>query len=59
MFKKFITGLIEQPLLASLFISDFFLLMFIKPPAIFSALMLGGLIVMCLYYGQKLALFKQ
>jgi hypothetical protein len=59
MFKKFINALIDQPLLASIFIADFFLVFFIKDAHwFFSALMMGGLVAMCMYYGQKLAIFQ-
>ncbi|MGJ0489310.1 hypothetical protein [Methylobacter sp.] len=58
MFKKIINGFIDQPLLTSLFVTDFLILLFHKPPFLFSLAMLGALIAMCLYFGQKLALFK-
>ncbi|MSP28181.1 MAG: hypothetical protein EXR80_07145 [Methylococcales bacterium] len=58
MFKKILCGLLDHPFLSSLFISDFGLLLFIKPPFIFSLLMLGALMAMCMYFGQKLALFN-
>ncbi len=58
MCKKLLNVLIDQPFLASIFIMDFAILAFHKPPFIFSVLMLGGLAAMCMYYGQKLALFK-
>lgn len=59
MFKKILTGLIDHPLLTSLFITDFALLLFINtPPFIFSFLMLSALVVMSAYFGQKLALFS-
>lgn len=55
---KIINIVIDQPLLGSLFIADFAILSFHKPPFIFSVLMLGGLGALCMYYGQKLALFN-
>ena len=59
MFKKFMNALIDQPLLASLFVSDFFLVFFLKTAHwTFSALMIGSLVAMSMYYGQKLALFQ-
>ncbi len=58
MFKKFIDGLIDHPLLASLFVVDFIILLLHKPPFIFALIMQGGLVAICLYLGQKLALFK-
>lgn len=57
--KKFIAALIEQPLLGSIFVIDFFLVFFIKNAHwTFTVLMVGGLVAMSMYYGQKLALFK-
>ncbi|MCX7066321.1 MAG: hypothetical protein QX189_09325 [Methylococcales bacterium] len=58
MFKKILNGLIDHPILTSLFISDFGVLLFHRPPFVFSLLMLGALIAMCMYFGQKLALFS-
>jgi hypothetical protein len=58
MLKKILNGFIDQPLLTSLFITDFGILLFLRPPFIFSLLMLGGLVALCMYFGQKLALFK-
>lgn len=58
MFKKFINALIDQPLLASIFIADLAVLSLHKPPFLFSVVMLAGLVGMCLYYGQKLAIFQ-
>ena len=56
--KKILTALVDYPFLTSLFVADFLILLFHKPPFIFSLLMLGGLMAMCMYIGQKLALFK-
>ncbi|MEQ1635648.1 MAG: hypothetical protein ABL903_03080 [Methylococcales bacterium] len=58
MFKKIIAGLIDRPILTSLFVTDFFILLFHRPPILFSILMLGSLVAMCMYFGQKLELFK-
>ena len=58
MFKKILNGLIDHPILTSLFVTDFGILMFKIPPFPFSFLMLGGLVAMCMYFGQKLALFN-
>ncbi|NOQ34911.1 MAG: hypothetical protein GQ569_03350 [Methylococcaceae bacterium] len=58
MFKKILNALIDTPVLTSIFITDLGILMFHKPPFLFSLAMLGGLMAMCMYYGQKLALFK-
>jgi hypothetical protein len=57
--KKFMSALIDQPILGSIFIADFFLVFFIKSAHwSFTALMLGGLIGMSMYFGQKLTVFK-
>jgi len=58
MFKKILDSFINHPLLTSLFASDFFILLFHRPPFFFSLIMLGGLTVICMYFGQKIALFK-
>ncbi|MEI7838870.1 MAG: hypothetical protein WCJ11_00040 [Methylococcaceae bacterium] len=59
MFKKIVAGLIDQPLLTSIFVTDFFILsMGPRLPIIASLLMLGLLVVMTMYLGQKLSLFK-
>lgn len=58
MCKKILNGLIDQPLITSLFVTDFFILLFHRPPFLFSLVMLGALVAMCMYFGQKLALFK-
>ena len=58
MFKNIINGLIDHPLLTSIFVVDLFILLLHKPPFIFSLLMMGGLIGMSMFLGQKLALFK-
>lgn len=57
--KKFMNALIDQPVLGSIFIADFFLVFFIKSAHwTFTTVMLGGLVAMSMYFGQKLALFK-
>jgi hypothetical protein len=58
MLKKIIAGLIDYPVLTSIFVTDFFILLFHRPPVLFSLVMLGSLVVMCMYLGQKLELFK-
>ncbi len=58
MFKNVIASLIDQPILTSLFLSDFFILLFHRPPFFFSLLMFSALLGMTMYFGQKLALFK-
>lgn len=58
MFKKLLNGLIDRPLFTSLFIADFAILVFHRPPFAFSIVMLGALVAMSMYLGQKLALFE-
>ena len=58
MFKKIIDNLVDHPLLTSIFVIDLVILLFHKPPFIFSLLMLGALVAISMYLGQKLALFK-
>lgn len=58
MLKKIIAGLIEHPVLTSLYVADLVILLLHKPPFAFSVVMMGALIGMSMYYGQKLALFK-
>ncbi|MEI7795541.1 MAG: hypothetical protein WCI06_02780 [Methylococcaceae bacterium] len=59
MFKRIITGLVDQPFLTSIFVTDFFILsMGPRLPMIASFLMLGLLVAMTMYFGQKLSLFK-
>jgi hypothetical protein len=58
MFKKILNGLIDHPVLTSLFVTDFGILMFKVFPFPFSIIMLGGLVAMSMYFGQKLALFN-
>ncbi|WP_031433760.1 hypothetical protein [Methylomarinum vadi] len=58
MLKKIIDSLIDHPLLTSIFVVDLVILLFHKPPFIFSFLMLGALVAISMYLGQKLALFK-
>lgn len=57
MFKKILNGLIDQPFFTSLFVADFALLLFHRPPFLFSVAMVGALVAMSMYLGQKLALF--
>ena len=59
MFKKIISGLIDQPLLTSIYIVDLAILLLHRPPFIFSLVMMSALIAMSMYFGQKLELFKK
>lgn len=56
--KKIINALIDQPFLTSLFVADFAILLLHRPPFLFSLVMFIALMAMCMYFGQKLALFK-
>jgi len=58
MFTKILNAFLDHPILASLFVTDFAILLFHRPPFLFSLVMLGALMAMCLYLGQKLSLFK-
>ncbi len=57
MYKKVINGLIDQPLLTSIFVIDLAVLLLHKPPFLFSAVMMSYLIGMSMYYGQKFKVF--
>lgn len=59
MYKKYLDGLLNHPLMTSLFVVDFFILLFHRPPFFFSFLMLGGLVAISSFLGQKLAIFKE
>lgn len=59
MFKKILIGFVDQPLFTSLFIADFAILLFHRPPFFFSVLMVGALVAMSMYMGQKLELFRK
>lgn len=59
MFKKILSGFIDQPLFTSLFVADFALLLFHRPPFVFSIVMVGALVAMSMYMGQKLELFRK
>jgi hypothetical protein len=57
-FKQILDQLISTPLLTSLFIVDFAILTFHKPPTFFSLIMLGALVGLSMYFGQKLGIFS-
>ncbi|WP_150045986.1 MULTISPECIES: hypothetical protein [Methylomonas] len=59
MFKKLMLGLIDQPLFTSLFVADFAILLFHRPPFLFSLMMVGALVGMSMYMGQKFELFRK
>lgn len=56
--KKIIDGFIDNPLITSIFVADFFILLFMRPPVFFSLIMLGTLAACGMYLGQKIAPFK-
>ncbi|PPC90702.1 MAG: hypothetical protein CTY34_06835 [Methylobacter sp.] len=58
MYKKILNGFVDYPILTALFVTDFGILLFHRPPFLFSLLMLGGLMAYGMYMGQKLSLFK-
>jgi len=58
MLKKFFSALLDNPFIASIAISDFFVLLFHNPPFIFAFGMFAILIAYCMFLGQKLAVFK-
>jgi hypothetical protein len=57
-FKQILDQLIATPLLTSLFIVDFAILTFHKPPTFFSLIMLAALVALAMYFGQKLGLYS-
>lgn len=59
MFKKILLGFVDQPVFTSLFVADFALLVFHRPPFLFSIVMIGALVGMSMYMGQKLAIFDK
>jgi len=59
MCKTIFNELLDHPFLTSIFISDLLILAFHKPPFIFALLMLGVLMGISMYFGQRLALFKE
>ncbi len=58
MIKNILDTLIDHPLLTSILVVDFFILLLHKPPVFFSLLMLGALMAVCMYLGQKMETFK-
>lgn len=57
-FKPIFDQLIATPLLTTLLVIDFTILTFYKFPAFFSLLMLGALVALSMYFGQKLGLYS-
>ncbi len=59
MFKNVLVSLLDHPVLTSVFLSDFLVLLLgPRLPFVASLVLFSGLIAMTLYFGQKLALFK-
>ena len=58
MIKKIFGALLDNPFIASIVISDLFILLFHKPPFLFAFVMFAILMAYCMFLGQKLALFK-
>jgi hypothetical protein len=58
MIKKILDVLIDHPVITSILVADFFILLLHKPPVFFSVIMLGALMAICMYLGQKSAIFK-
>ena len=56
--NKIINECLDQPLLTSLFVTDFAILLFHRPPLLYSLAMMLFLVVIAMYFGQKLALFN-
>lgn len=59
MLNKILNSLIDQPVFTSLYVADFAILLFHRPPFVFSFLMVGALVGMSMYLGQKLELFNK
>ncbi|NOQ64200.1 MAG: hypothetical protein GQ582_06785 [Methyloprofundus sp.] len=58
MIKKIFGALLDNPFIASIAISDLFILLVHTPPIAFSVPMFAVLIAYCMFLGQKLELFK-
>lgn len=58
MIKKILDALIDHPIMTSILVADFFILLLHKPPVFFSMVMLAVLMAISMYLGQKLAIFK-
>jgi len=55
MTKKILDSLIDHPVATSILVVDFSILLLHKPPFLFSLLMLGGLVAVCMYLGQRMS----
>ena len=56
--NRVLKQVLETPLISSIFVVDFAILIFLRPPFLFSLVMLGTLVGIAMFFGQKLALFK-
>lgn len=56
--NKILKELLDTPLLTSIFVVDFAIILLHRPPVIFSLVMVGALVGISMYYGQRLALFQ-
>jgi hypothetical protein len=59
MLKKLLNGFVDQPVFTSVYLADFLILLFHRPPFLFSIVMVGALVAMSMYLGQKLELFNK
>lgn len=55
--NKIVNECLDQPLLAAIFICDFAVLLFHRPPLLYSLVMMALLVAIAMYLGQKMALF--
>lgn len=55
--KKILDEFVGNPIQTSILVIDFLVLMFHKPPAFVSLLMLGLLVGLSMFFGQRLNLF--
>ena len=58
MISKILSTLIDHPLLTSIFLTDFFILLVHTPPFFWALSMFVLLIGLSLFFGQKMAIFK-
>ncbi|MEN8260122.1 MAG: hypothetical protein ABFS02_05965 [Pseudomonadota bacterium] len=56
--KEILNHFIDHPALTSVLVVDLAILMFLRPPALVSLIMLGILIGVSMFFGEKLALFS-
>ena len=56
--KELLNHFIDHPALTSVLIIDIAILLFLRPPALVSLIMLGILVGVSMFFGEKLALFS-